>query len=811
MYHIKEWLAGDQIRDLIDTNFAFNLPFGPWFYIGLTVIALLLLFFYYYPRLELIKTSFRYGLFALRTFVLLLIFFLLLDPLIVGKLIEPADQYVILLFDDSKSMQIYGDDGLSRGQRLQQIYKQSSTDFKERLQKKYKVARYRFGGDIDALQTPQLLTFSQPQTDIVHSIEATLQELDELSISGIVLFSDGIQQTAEKTAQTVNSLSTSVPVFCVGVDLESDWRDMQIERLSVNRTPFDKSPVVLNIGTKATGFKGRNALVEVVDGQKVVCSKSIGITSDLQLNQVRLEFVPQHPGWLDYQARIRLAGSKPGNNTSVDQIVSTPEIERVLQNNAKQFVIDNNQKTFRILYYSGKPNWQHKFIRQALVDDEQLKLSSLILMSRAEQKFVFRGSRTSMTNPLFKGFENNQEKFGRYDEPVYLRLGMKESELVKGFPNQAEELFPYHLIILGEMTEEDFTAKQLELTRDFVDKRGGALLVMGGPNSFVADQFAGSVFETMLPVTLLEKGKGTSTFVEEIFQAVPANEGELTGTFSLDSDPNQNLTHWRSLPYLYGLNLFAFTRAGAAILSRSSQTEEEFNNQPLFVVQRYGNGQCAVLATGETWQWQLQMPKEDNTHERFWRQVVRYLVRDVPEQISFTSFTDDSVLGLPVQFDFLIRDAAFNELEGMRVNTNVTMPSGSEINLGIDESIKEIGEYTSEFTPVEQGLHKIKVTAEDDQDEQIGTLEQAFIVKEDHNEYEQAEYNPGLLKDISRSTGGEFFTLNQISQIPDAIPWEPGREAVTVKLHLWHHPLFLILLCLLLFLEWYFRRKKGLP
>ena len=119
-----------------------------------------------------------------------------------------------------------------------------------------------------------------------------------------------------------------------------------------------------------------------------------------------------------------------------------------------------------------------------LEEDEQLRLTNLIRVSRAEKQFVFRGRRSSLTNPLFQGFDDEPSDQPRYDEAVFLRMGIDGTELVSGYPDQADDLFPFDLVVWGDIEHNFFSSTQLELTRDFVQMRGGTLLLLGGPRSF---------------------------------------------------------------------------------------------------------------------------------------------------------------------------------------------------------------------------------------------------------------------------------------------------------------------------------------
>ncbi len=807
---LNDWLAGRSTDSLHEPHWVFNAPFTVPVYVLLFLGTLALFLFYYLPKLNIRSKSMRVFLLTLRVLFILLIFLLLLDPCIEGELIKPGEQYVVLLFDDSKSMQVYGERGQSRGNRLVNTYQGSFSSFDEKLRNKYQVARYRFGDSIEPIPDVNSLTFSQTKTDLVGAIQEVKQEFSDVTLAGIVLFSDGNQQTPEEGIAIQALQENDVPVFSVGVGEDSAWRDLRIRRLNAQRTHFDQSPVVLNVELEAIGFAGEQIQVDVMENGLAVQSEQCSITDPVQNTNVRIQFVPQKKEWVEYEVQAHLADDKtlvPGSDPK-----TIPENERVKENNSRSFLVDNTEKVYRVLYYSGRPNWEHKFIRRALEDEKQMKVASLILMSRGNRQFVYRGARTGMTNPLFDGFENDQEKYGRYDEPIYLRIGVNESELVKGYPDEAEELFSYHVIILGGLNPEDFSERQLELTREFVDRRGGALLVFGGERAFEKGSYAGSVFESMLPVMLEEKDTRMDTFIlQDFFRISPTTEGEIVGTWSLSNDAIENRRLWSQMPELFGLNEFAFTRAGATIWAKTRSPVEELDERPFFVVQRYGNGKCAVLATPETWPWQMETDVANPAHERIWRQIVRSLVADVPKPILFRNKKDDYTAGESASFEFLIRDKLFQEREGINLEVKVKTPSEREVSLNMDESIEEMGIYKTKWQPDEAGVYSLTITATDRDGQSVGEYEESFLVTPDQNEFERVQYNPQYLKEMADKTGGSFFSLEQLEEVPGQIPWTPGEEMETVQLHVWHNPIFFIILILMMTLDWYLRRKRGMP
>ena len=79
-----------------------------------------------------------------------------------------------------------------------------------------------------------------------------------------------------------------------------------------------------------------------------------------------------------------------------------------------------------MLYVSGRPNWEYKFLHRAVEADEQTQLVGLIRIAKREPKFEFRGRAGESSNPLFRGFGNqSKEEIERYDQPVLVRLNTR--------------------------------------------------------------------------------------------------------------------------------------------------------------------------------------------------------------------------------------------------------------------------------------------------------------------------------------------------------------------------------------------------
>ncbi len=98
---------------------------------------------------------------------------------------------------------------------------------------------------------------------------------------------------------------------------------------------------------------------------------------------------------------------------------------------------------------------------------------------------------------------------------------------------------------------------------------------------------------------------------------------------------------WSTLPRLSTYQRATEVKAGATALL-SAQTP--MSRQPLVALahHRIGRGRAIAFTPHDSWHWQMSadIPLEDQTHERLWRQMLRWLVSYVPDQVEVETDRD---------------------------------------------------------------------------------------------------------------------------------------------------------------------------
>jgi uncharacterized membrane protein len=399
----------------------------------------------------------------------------------------------------------------------------------------------------------------------------------------------------------------------------------------------------------------------------------------------------------------------------------------------------------------------------------------------------------------------------RTAENKYLRLDVDDSlELAAGFPRTREELFAYRGLILGSIEASAFTLDQLRMISDFVAERGGGLIMLGGRRSFAEGGYGGTALGEVLPVEL---DAGRSGATDEYFvslRATPTPAGLGHAVTQLASEATASGEVWRGLPALSSVNAVRRVKPGGTLLLSGEDTASGTRHVVL-ATQRYGRGLSVALPVQDSWMWQMHadMAVEDLTHETFWRQMLRWLVADVPGHVVASAGADLAEPGDPIPLRADVRGSTYLEVNDARVEARVTAPNGDTSIVPLDWIVERDGEYEGIFTPLDSGVYEVAVRA----DTSGGSLETATTyvrVGELPTEYYDAEMRAPLLRRVADETGGRFYTAQTVDALPRDVVYTSSGTVVTREKELWDMPVLFILLAALLAGEWTYRRARGL-
>ncbi|MEX0912172.1 MAG: hypothetical protein WD031_01995, partial [Gemmatimonadota bacterium] len=698
----------------------------------------------------------RTGLLVLRGALLALLILLLLRPTLQVPVAVDQENYLGILIDDSRSM-LVADDGTTT--RADELIRQLDTDLLETLAERFRLRIFRFSSDANRVEDVGEMTFTGGQTRIGRALEQARSELAGVPVAGMVVITDGADQSeADLNASLLQARTTSLPIYTVGVGREEFQRDVEIRRVSSPRSVLRGTSMMVDLAISQTGYAGRTVPLTVEDEGRVVNAQDVELPMDGTPATVRVHFTANEPGWRRFTFRVPLQDG-----------------ELVAENNQRETLIQVREGPQKILYFEGEPRFEVKFMRRAVADDPELQL--VVLQRTAENKF--------------------------------LRLDVDSGEeLVDGFPVRREELFSYKALVLGSVEASFFSRDQLQMIVDFVSERGGSVLFLGGKRSFTEGGYAGTAIESLLPVEL--EPEPDPGYYREM-KVTPTRAGRTHAALQLDSDPELSLAQWDSLPALSTFNRLTRLKPGATALLTGSGPGVS-DGQLVLASQRFGRGLSLALPVQDSWIWQMHadIPLEDQTHETFWRQILRWLVNEVPTQLSVSASAEPAPIHHPVELHAELRDSAFQRINDAVVSAAIEAPDGSETELPLRWSSSRDGEYLASFLPAAGGIHRILLTAERD-GEQVAAGTLALDAAEDDGEFFGAQMRAPLLRRVAEETGGRFYPLSDIGRLAEDVQYSGSGITRVESYDLWDMPFVFLLVVGLIGAEWAFRRKRGLP
>jgi hypothetical protein len=218
------------------------------------------------------------------------------------------------------------------------------------------------------------------------------------------------------------------------------------------------------------------------------------------------------------------------------------------------------------------------------------------------------------------------------------------------------------------------------------------------------------------------------------------------------------------------------------------------------------------LTVGDWWRWNLRRKEVgDSDLEKAWRQLVRWLVADVPKRVEVETQREGDDASRPVEIVVRVRDKSFEPLDNASVAVRVKTPDGREIELAAEPSERSAGEYRTSFASRGPGGYLAGVVAKEDDGSEIGRREAGWAIEPAPDELRFLQPNRALLERVATETGGEIVALDRLNEFVASLPNRkiPVVEAWTYPL--WHQWTAFVFAIGCLAGEWGLRRWKGLP
>jgi uncharacterized membrane protein len=705
------------------------------------------------PNLRNWQTMVIWGLQA-ATFALVLT--LLWQPALVVSELSSQQNIIAVVVDDSQSMGIADSEGATREAAATKALRDGILSG---LQKRFQTRVYRLGSSLAQVDNPNTITAGETSTHIGAGLKQLVAETSDLPIGAVVLLSDGAENSsgnssAEISADALEALrNRRLPVHTIGFGRDDEDHDVEIEDVSAAADTVPNARVVVTVTLVQHGYRGQKAAITVRDGDKTIAQHEIEFAPDGKI-QTESFFIPAG----DAGAKNLTFGIAPLNGE-----------DNLANNSVSRPLLVKDEKR-RILYIEGEPRWEYKFIRRAEDQDSTVQVVSMLRTS--ENKIYRQG----ISNP---------------------------AELSEGFPVRPEDLFQYSGIVIGSVNADYFTPLQRELMREYVDRRGGGILFLGGRSSLSDGGWAASGLNDVMPTFL---PAGNHNFHRNSATVELTRAGADSPITRLLDDPVKNIERWKKLTYLADYEDAGTPKPGATVLADLKAGRRSF---PLLITQSYGRGRSAILATGGTWRWQMSEALGDPSHDMFWQQLLRWLVADSPGPVTATTPTrlldDDGRIHLTAQ----VHDRQFQSTADAHVTAHIIGPQDTSAFIDLTPSQDTPGQFDAEWTAEKPGTYLAEITAESADKQQLGSDVLTFQRENGVAENFHTNQNRHLLEQLAQQTGGRYWKPSDLKNLPRDISYSEAGISVRNTHELWNMPAVFILLLGLPVTEWLLRRKWG--
>lgn len=289
-------------------------------------------------------------LIAIRSIALILIVFLIFEPVLTLTKNKTVKPHHLVFVDNSSSIVI--DDGKNRKGTISKFIDEiKSQPFSDRI------SYYSFGGFTKEVPSDSigLLRFNEPTTNFSKIFTTIGQE--ENNISTITIISDGVVTDGSNPIYTAEKFGK--PVFAVGVGDSTKRKDIFIQNVIHNDIIYAGASTTVLASFVNRGISNENVTVQFFEENVLIEQKQYFLNNE-GLHSVSFDYSPQKPGEKKLTVKIL-----PLKN------------EFSHANNSKIVFLNVLDNKIKVTLIGGMPSADLSFIKNSLLIDTNLVVNTI--------------------------------------------------------------------------------------------------------------------------------------------------------------------------------------------------------------------------------------------------------------------------------------------------------------------------------------------------------------------------------------------------------------------------------------------------
>ena len=599
--------------------------------------------------------------------------------------------------------------------------------------------------------------FELPATIPITNLDQTLRSALGPATAGtaLVVLTDGQHNASGSPEEFSTALKASgTSVFTIGFGTEVPPADLSLLEVNAPESVFSQENFQGRLSIIDSMPAGIPATVRIESQGKVLWKKDFNTDGKGEkifdfLFPVA-ELPPPAPGQRDKTLRsVNIQVAASGDRAA---------LEKTRSNNARELAIHLLEKKRKVLIVDGRPRWETRYIHNHFDRDE-----------RWQATLIF----DDMADDAAKG------------------------SLQRDFPKTRDDLLSYDLVILGDAAVNRFKAEHLDWLVEFVEKRGGGLIMIDGQRGKLRE-WANGKTASLIPVRF-----GATSIKNQASSIELTTDGQRFDALRLSDSPSANATLWPTLPKVNWHS--AIEPLPAAITLAKAQ-------QPTMVFRQVGAGAVLYLGTDELWRWRFQVA--DLYHQRLWVQLGAWIAAP-PFQIDQKklSLGTDRLRYSPGETSEIrvrVRNDRGDILTGAQPRAYLLHDGNEVATLQLEADPTHVGVYRAVTPPLKAGAYEIAV-AESPSAPRSDARLSLHVSDAGNPEWATLTMNRPLLEAMAQNSGGRFLREEQAAtDLPNLLQTLDRKQVITQETILWSSWWWFGAAILLLTAEWLLRKRLKL-
>lgn len=612
---------------------------------------------------------------------------------------------------------------------------------------------------------------------------------DKPQPAGALLITDGglDPEAARTELAELQIASGGGPVFVLTDLDETAAPRLTVLQATINGVLYSDVPSTVSARVHAVGMVGRESTVIVIDRAGVRSTAKVSWSNDDEIRTVDVEVAPKVAGWQDYTVSVEPA--VPGR-----------------PNNDRRLSAWAEERRWQVLMFEGEPTSESGFIRRSLEQAGSFDVEYFAQVSRD----VATGNRSADA-------ANAGKAGGTLTGSPIARLHSVLADPVR--------LAQYDCVIVGPTPSAMLSAAEVERLRQWVDQRGGGLVVLGG-NNFTGSIIAPNGRLASLMPAAIDSGSFSSPGAVQ-GQGRPIEAGDspsfaLVPTTSGASGPLRGFARARDAGTdrrdVLGsaLTVVQVGPAGFDLaVAGDAQTPSNDAGRPLIAAQQFGAGRIVLFAPADSFKLKVGSADQSGVgpFDALWRGLSLWAAQGAGKASEILLSNSSPAMAEKITVEARFRDTSFApalvaklSAAWQALDPESGSPAGPVRAVTFLPSVESAGVWRAELIAPEPGRYVITATATLKSGAQQ-KVEQRFTVSP------ATSPEPGAARDtldrLARETGGKVFALRNLDQLVsqlNAMPRNPATMAATWRLRQFWPLAFII--PLLFAGEWLILRLK---